>query len=150
MRKARKSRVRVRACQALTTYTRLQRCFSYIQDTLDWTKWTYKLVSQRQIAILLAAGDVQPVTRQVDGKVEIVGYRAMRPIRRSDVSPACLNAATMNVAAMGSHDSMSRGEAAQLARYRLWPFTGDSRARLTGPRPTETETAYLGSIRSAR
>lgn len=150
MRKATKTRVRIRGGVALTTYTRMQRCFSYIQGTTDWHEWTYKMVSQRQIASLMAGGDVEPITRKGDdGTVQTVGYRATRPIRQSDVSPACLNARTMAVAAMKPTDTFSRGDIAQLEKFRLWPFIGDDRATCVRPRPTAIETGFLDTLLAA-
>src|SRR6266700_1816377 len=98
MRRPSKTRTRVRACTALTTYTRLVVCFSYNQATSNWREWTFKMISQRQMGVLIAGGDVESVTRMGDeGEVRIVGYRAVRPIRRSDSSPSCLTQATMAV-----------------------------------------------------
>jgi hypothetical protein len=150
MRRASKTRTRVRACAALTTYTRLQVCFSYSQASGNWREWTYKMISQRQMGVLIAGGDVEPITRMGDdGEVQVVGHRATRPIRRTDSSPTCLTAATMAVAAMGSGDTMFRGDVAQLEKYRLWPFVGDDRAVCVRPRPTAIERAYLDTLLAA-
>lgn len=150
MRRAPKTRVRVRACVALTTYTRLQVLFSCNQANANWRQWTHKMISQRQMAVLIAAGDVEPVTRQVeDGTVQLVGYRAKRPLRRSDSSPACLNAATMIVAAKKANEEFSRGETATLDKYRLWPFIGDDRAVCVRPRPTAIETGHIETLLAA-
>jgi hypothetical protein len=150
MRARARSRVRIRACQAQTTYTRRETLFGYSQSSSNWREWTYKTISQRAMAKLTAGGDVTPVSRMDDdGKVRVVGYRATRPIRRSDESPSSLNAGTMYVAAMREQEEKTRGEEAQLDKFRLWSFVGDDRATCVRPRPTAIETGYLNALLAA-
>jgi hypothetical protein len=144
------SRVRIRACQAQTTYTRKEVLFGYNQSSSNWREWTYKTISQRAMGKLTAGGDVEPISRMDDdGKVRVVGHRATRPIRKSDASPQCLNAATMAVAAMGEKDEWTPADEAQLDKFRLWPFIGDNRATCVRSRPTAIETGYLETLLAA-
>jgi hypothetical protein len=150
MRARARSRVRIRACQAQTTYTRMEILFGYNQSSSNWREWTYKSISQRAMGKLTAGGDVEAVTRMDDeGKVRVVGQRATRPIRRSDESPSSLNAGTMYVAAMGDKEEKTPAEEAQLDKFRLWPFIGDDRAICVRPRPTAIETGYLDTLLAA-
>jgi hypothetical protein len=123
-------------------------CFSYNQNGItNWREWNFRMISQRQMGVLIAGGDVEPITREVDdGSVQLVGYKATKPIRRSDSSPTCLNVATMGVAAMGTGDTMFRGDLAQLDKFRLWPEIGDDRAVCVRPRPTAVEAGYLAQL----
>jgi hypothetical protein len=150
MRARPKSRIRIRACQAQTSYTRKEFLFGYNQSTSNWREWTYKTISQRAMGELTAGGDVEPIRRMDDdGQVRIVGHRATRPIRRSDASPQCLNRETMTVAAMGAEEQRSHAHEAQLTKFRLWPFIGDDRATCVRPRPSAIETGYLDMLLAA-
>jgi hypothetical protein len=144
------SRVRIRACQAQTTYTRKEILFGYNQSSSNWREWTFKTISQRAMGKLTAGGDVEPVSRMDDdGKVRIVGHRATRPIRRSDASPQCLNAATMYVAAMREKEEKTPAQEAELDKFRLWLFIGDDRASCVRREPTAIETGHLNTLLAA-
>lgn len=150
MRRPSKSRVRIRACKALTTYTRKVVCFAYHQSSNNWRDWTWRMISQREMRILLAGGDVEPVTRMTDdGSVQLVGYKATRAVRIKESTPGSLTTRTMAAAAMKPSDEFTRSEARELGKYRLWPFVGDDRATRVWPRPTAIETGYLDALLAA-
>jgi hypothetical protein len=170
----RRGRVRTRAEQATTVYSRLVMLFSHSQKHESvWREWSYRVVSERQALQLRAAGEADPVydyeglrpgpgalDRCIEaGSVRLIGYRATALMRRGGSSPSSLDADTMEALLHEAlrqagfrgdeSDKIFRGDVARLEKFRLWPFEGDDRAVRVRPRPSAIETGTLESLLAA-
>lgn len=150
MRKHCRSRVRSRGKVVLNSYTRLVAYFAYLQQSDKWKEWTFRTVSQRQAELLVSAGEATQVTRQVDGVVRIVGYRALKPTSWERPSPATLTFGTM--CAVGNQDAdgkediaaryrLTRHEQREIVKFKVWALIGDTKAVAVRPRITDAERA---------
>lgn len=135
MRKRSRSRVRTRGHVVLNAYTRMVAYFAYAQLSNKWREWTFRTISQRQAETLAAAGEAFPITRMVNGAVQIVGYRALKPTSWERPSPATLTFGTM-LAVAGIQPSRR-----QVNKYIAWPLIGDTKAVCVRPRISEADRA---------
>jgi hypothetical protein len=81
----------------------------------------------------------------MDGVVQVVGYRALKPVRQERPSPASLTFGTMQAvaAAVGkpSDVRLSRGELRHKEKFMAWPLIGDPKAVAVRPRIYDHERA---------
>lgn len=135
----------------MNSYNRMVAQFAYLQDQSDWRLWTFRTISERSALILVANGEAEPVTREVertlDGRitksVEIVGYRALKPTSWERPSPATLTFGTMqSVAGLRA----GRRAADEVIKFRVWPMIGDTRAVAVRPRMSEAELHEAGKL----
>jgi hypothetical protein len=131
----------------LNAYTRMVAYFAYSQRTEKWLEWNFRTVSQRQAELLAAAGEAVPIPREVDGIVQIVGYRALKPTSWERPSPATLTFGTM--CAVGNQDAdgkevepryrLSRRERQEIVKFKVWALIGDTKAVAVRPRISEAD-----------
>ncbi|MDP9039815.1 MAG: hypothetical protein M3O02_11180 [Acidobacteriota bacterium] len=136
MRKHARGRVRSRKRLVLNAYSRQVAHYAYIQDSEIWRNWTFRTISEREAKALMACGEAQPVTREVDGELRLVGYRATTPTSWERPSPATLTFATMEAAA-GLRSG--RRAADEVMKFRVWALIGDTKAVCVRPRMTDDE-----------
>lgn len=147
MRKKCSIRVRSRGKFVLNGYTRKVKHFAYIQDSEKWENWTSRTISYRQAQLLLAAGEAQPVSRMLNGAVQIVGYRATQPTSWEQPSPTTLTMGTMNAVAKDSTgERLTRREREHVVKFRVWPLVGDSKAVAVRPPMTPIERHFAEQI----
>jgi hypothetical protein len=134
-------RVRSRGKVVLNAHTRLVKMFAYIQaDEADWENWNFRNVSQHQAQQLVRFGDAYMVTRQVDGRIEVVGYRATNPTMGLRKSPTSLTFSTMRaVINFRPGVQLERHERQQVEKFIAWPMIGDTKAVAVRPAMTEAE-----------
>jgi hypothetical protein len=147
MRKSCRSRVRTRGKVVLNAYTRMVAYYAYSQRTEKWLEWVFRSISQRQAELLAGAGEAVPIFRMVEGAVQLVGYRALKPTSWERPSPTTLTFGTM--CAVGNQDAdgkevepryrLSRRERQEIAKYRVWAVIGDTKAVAVRPRISEAE-----------
>jgi hypothetical protein len=138
MRRRHRTKILTRRKQVLNSYNRMVAHYAYLQASSKWSEWTYRTISLRQAENLVAAGEVERVTRMVDGAVQTVGFRALKPTSWEHPSPATLTFATM--IAVGNADGrLTRREEMEVIKFRLWPLIGDNRAIRVGPAMTPAE-----------
>jgi hypothetical protein len=129
MRKRCRSRVRSRGKVVLNAYSRMVAYFAYAQLSEKWREWSFRTLSQRQAETLVAAGEAMPVTREVDGVVQIVGYRALQPTSWERPSPATLTHGTMLAVLRESYkEHLTRRQRDEVVKYRVWALFGDEKA----------------------
>lgn len=140
MRKRCRSRVRSRGKVVLNAYTRMVAYFAYAQLSERWREWTFRTISQRQAETLVAAGEAIPITREIDGKVQIVGYRALNPVSWERPSPATLTHGTMQAVLLESYNErLTRRQRDEILKYRVWALIGDDKAVAVRPRISDAE-----------
>lgn len=140
MRKRCRSRVRSRGKVVLNAYTRMVAYFAYAQQTEKWREWSFRTISQRQAEQLVAAGEAMPITRQMDGVVQIVGYRALQPTSWERPSPATLTLGTMQAVLRESYkERLTRRQRDEILKFRVWALIGDEKAVAVRPRISEAE-----------
>lgn len=134
-------RVRSRGKHVLNVHTRLVKLFSYSQaDEADWENWNFRTVSQHQAQQLVRDANAYQITRQVDGKVQIVGYRATKPVMVLRKSPTSLTFSTMMaIGNFGPGYRPERHELRQKEKFIAWPMVGDMRAVAVRPAMTPAE-----------
>jgi hypothetical protein len=140
MRKRCRSRVRSRGKVVLNAYTRMVAYFAYAQLSEKWREWNFRTISQRQAETLVAAGEATPITREVNGEVQLVGYRALQPTSWERPSPATLTFATMEaVRREAMHERLTRRQRAEVVKFKVWPLIGDTKAVAVRPKISEAE-----------
>jgi len=147
MRKRCRSRVRSRGKVVLNAYTRKVAYFAYSQSSPRWREWTFRTKSQRAAEQLVAAGEAEPIVREVDGVVQVVGYRALSPTSWERPSPATLTYSTMM--AVGNDEEgakLSRWERREILKFRVWPLIGDTRAVAVRPRISADERRHAEGL----
>lgn len=123
-----RTRVRSRGKFVLNPYTRMVEHFAYAQLTDNWREWKFRTISQRQAQQLVMAGEAEAVTREKDGVVQLVGYRALTPTNWERPSPATLTFSTMCAVAkraMAEGDKLTRRERDELVKFDVWALIGD-------------------------
>lgn len=124
--------------------------FAYVQRSQKWTEWTFRLISQRQMQLLIALDEVEPIERMKDGVFQLVGYKATKPTRRDEVSACALTFRTMLAVGKQAHGhELDRREEREVIRFRLDPFVGDRKNPLTGPRYSPADLRLAESILAA-
>jgi len=134
-------RVRSRGKVVLNAHTRLVKLFAYTQaDESDWENWNFRNVSQHQAQQFVRFGDAYMVTRLVDGKVEVAGYRATKPTMVLRKSPTSLTFSTMRaISNYRPGTKLERHERLQVEKFIAWPTIGDTKAVAVRPAMTEAE-----------
>lgn len=140
MRKHCRTRVRSRGKVVLNATSRMVAYFAYAQGSLKWSEWAFRTISQRQAQILEAAGEAERITRLVDGTVQVVGYRALKPTSWERPSPCTLTLATMVAVGREAQGcTLTRRQRDEVVKFRVWPLIGDSRAIAVRPPMTVEE-----------
>ena len=144
MRKRPRNLVRTRGKRVLNSYSRMVCHFAYAQLSEKWEEWKFRTISHRQANQLVAAGEATPVTREKDGVVYIVGYRALKPTNWERPSSPTLTVATTNavanaVAREGINPRLTRREREEIFKYKVYALIGDDKAVSIRPRITEAE-----------
>lgn len=143
MRKHCRSRVRSRGKLVLTPYTKMVAHFAYAQPSEKWKDWNFRTISLREALNLVAAGEAEAVTREKDGAVQVVGYRALTPTSWERPSPASLTFATLN--AVSNHVGepkdlqVSRKDRMEYVKFKVWPLIGDTKAVAVRPRISDED-----------
>jgi hypothetical protein len=142
------TRVRSRGRFVLNNYSKQVKLFAYLQECEDWKQWVRRTISQRAADELVRDGEAQAVTRQVDGVVTCVGYRAVTPTGWSKSSPSTLTFGTL--VAVGKEAAgrghLSRAEKMHIIKFRVWPLIGDTKAVAVRPRISETERRHAEQL----
>lgn len=145
--------VRSRGKRVLNAYNRMVAHFSYAQLTENWREWKYRTISQRQAEQLVSAGEAERITREKDGAVQVVGYKALTPTSWERPSPATLTFSTMCAVAKRSMDvkhpkdfRLTRRERDELVKFDVWALIGDKRAVAVRPRISDAERKRAESL----
>ena len=146
MRKRSRNLVRTRGKRVLNSYSRMVCHFAYAQLSEKWEEWKFRTISYRQASQLVAAGEASAVTREIDGVVCIVGYRALKPTSWERPSAATLTVATTNAVAnavpcQGKSPRLTRRERDEIHKFKVYALIGDNKAVSVRPRITEVERA---------
>jgi hypothetical protein len=121
--------------------------FAYAQLSEKWREWSFRTISQRQAETLVAAGEAVPVTREVDGVVQTVGYRALQPTSWERPSPATLTHGTMTAVLHESyHERLTRRQRNEILKYRVWALIGDDKAVAVRPRISDAERRFAEKL----
>lgn len=106
--------------QVVNPYSRMVMRFAYVQDRQRWTEWSFRLISQRQAERLYAAGEVERISREKDGVVQVVGYKDLKAARSGSPTACSLTPASMN--ALTNDGDLDFRDCAELVRVRIWPL----------------------------
>jgi hypothetical protein len=140
MRMRHRTLARSRGKLVMNSYNRMVAHFAYAQTSEKWGDWTFRTISQRQAENLVSAGEAERIIRRLDGEVQVVGYRALKPTSWERPSPATLTFATMKAVAKHAQGyRLTRGESEQVIKFRVWPLIGDTRAVAVRPRISDAE-----------
>ena len=133
---------RTRGKRVLTAANRMVCYFAYRQPSERWREWNYRTVSLQQAQRLVAAGEAEQVVREWQGHVQVVGYRATKP-----TSWERTLATTVAVGNAASPDAqLSRSERRHVAKFKVWPLIGDTRAVAVRPKISEAERAHAAQV----
>jgi hypothetical protein len=132
----------------LNSYNRMVAHFAYMQSASKWQEWTFRTISLRQAEIKEAAGEVERVTREVDGVVQVVGFRELQATVSGRPTPTTLTLATLN-AVSNQDGKLERFEERQVIKFIVWPLVGDTKAVAVRPRMTELERAFANKVMAA-
>ena len=131
-------------------YNRLVAYFAYKQESEKWREWTYRLISQRQAQALVASGEAGAISRKHNGTVQIVGFRALKPLACEVPSPTSLTvrttAAVGNAVGKPADLRLSRRERDEITKFLVWPLIGDRKAVSVCPKQTGAERKRAESI----
>jgi hypothetical protein len=120
--------------------------FRYTQESASWREWTYRTVSLRKALEMLAAGEADLVERKTENGL-VTMFKESKPSRAAGPSPCTLTLKTLQaVAQRALHCPLSGGERAQIVKYMLWPFIGDTLAVAVRPKVTERERRAAASL----
>jgi hypothetical protein len=148
MRRCHRTKVLTRRKLVPTNYSRKVAHFANNQLSPKWQEWTFRTISLRQALIMEAAGEVDRITREVDGAVQIVGFLAKNPSIPGNPTPATLTLATLN--AVSNRDGrLTRGEELQVIKFLAWPMIGDTKAVCVRPPMTVAERRYAENVLTA-
>ena len=154
MRKHCRTRVRSRGKVILNADTRLVPYFAYLQKSERWREWTFRSISQRQAEMLVSAGEAERITREKDGVVQTVGYRALTPTSWGRPSPATLTFGTMKAVGNAVGEKLelhlSRRERDEILKFTVWPLIGDTKAVAVRPRISEADRKAAERLLSQR
>jgi hypothetical protein len=147
-----RNKVRNRGKLVLNAMSRLVNYFAYVQDSEIWTDWKFRTISQKQAENLVLAGEAEVITREKDGVVQVVGYRALTPTSWEEPSPATLTFATMRaVGKQAQGCRLTRRERDHVFKFKVWPLIGDDKAVAVRPRISEADRRFAEScLRSGR
>jgi hypothetical protein len=139
------NRVRSRGKLILNSYNQMVAVFAYIQASPNWLEWGFRTISLRQAEIKQAAGEVERVTRMVDGMVQTVGFREKSPTRSGNPTPTTLTEATLN--AVSNRDGrLERNERMEVIKFIVWPLIGDTKAVCVRPPMTVADRRYAEKV----
>jgi hypothetical protein len=162
------TRVRSRGHVVLTNYTRMVRYYSFVQPLderrreVKWQGWTnVRSISLRSALQRVADGQAIAITRSVPDylsgvagamQVEVVGYRALQPVRsEGPPPPTTLTEETMQAVsnAVGGA-ALQDYERRELEKFQVWAFIGDTKAVAVRPRTSEADRRVAMGLLSVR
>jgi hypothetical protein len=161
------TRVRSRGHVVLTNYTRMVRYYSFVQPLderrreVKWQGWTnVRSISLRSALQRVADGQAIAITRSVPDylsgvagamQVEVVGYRALQPVRSERTSPTTLTLETMQAVSNAVDGAALQGyERRELEKFQVWAFIGDTKAVAVRPRTSEADRRVAMGLLSVR
>jgi hypothetical protein len=161
------TRVRSRGHVVLTNYTRMVRYYSFVQPLderrreVKWQGWTnVRSISLRSALQRVADGQAIAITRSVPDylsgvagamQVEVVGYRALQPVRSERPSPTTLTLETMQAVSNAVDGAALQGyERRELEKFQVWAFIGDTKAVAVRPRTSEADRRVAMGLLSVR
>lgn len=150
MRKNCRTRLRSRGKLILTPYTQRVAHFAYVQPSEKWTDWSFRTISLRQALNFVASGEAEAVSRLKDGRVQVVGYRALTPTSWERPSPTTLTWSTMNAVSDGVGDpkdvQLTRRQRDEIFKFTVWPLIGDTKAFAVRPRISDADRRYAEAL----
>ena len=128
-------------------HARRVKLFSYSQYSGKWIFWSYRWITRNEAARLVESGEANPISRMLDGKVQVVGVQATKLAADERPSPATLTEWTMHVVQrQAMRCRLSASERDELLKFRVWPLIGDTKAVAVRPRITAEERKYAESL----
>jgi len=146
------TRVRSRGHVVRKVETQMVKFFRYMQDPkATWQEWTFLTITLKKAEQMESDGDVAKVTRLVDGEVQVVGYRSLKPNILERPTPCTLTFATMKaVGKRAAGQELRRHERREVEKFIAWPLIWDGKnASTVGPKISEADQRFAeGMIRT--
>jgi hypothetical protein len=142
------TRVRSRGHVVRKVETQMVKFFRYMQDPkATWQDWSFLTITLKKAEQMESDGDVAKVTRLVDGEVQVVGYRSLKPNILERPTPCTLTFATMKaVGKRAAGQELRRHERREVEKFIAWPFIGDTRAVAVRPRVSEADRKLAENV----
>ncbi len=148
-----RNRIRSRGKLVLNSYNQMVAHFAYIQGSVKWQEWSFRTISLRQAEIKEAAGEVERVTRMIDGMVRTVGFREKSPTRCGDPTAATLTESTLKAVSKAAlhlkDDRLTHHEEMEIVKFIVWPLIGDTKAVCVRPPMTTLERRHAEKVLAA-
>jgi hypothetical protein len=131
--------------------------FAYSRVHHDRRTWWYRSLTLREALKMETRGEVRQIEVEIQDDVVIAYQETTPPAASSEQqrmlyrSPTTLTLATMNAIAIAEKNvKLSRGEYAQVIKFKVWGLIGDTKAVAVRPRMSESERAEAEKLLAPR